>query len=60
VDKLLGSLEPGKEATFIASSGDIFDLRSTVKNMIIAGKQVNLSSRHTRLFEKYQNRPKID
>jgi imidazolonepropionase-like amidohydrolase len=56
----LGSLEQGKEATFIACSGDIFDLRSTVKNMIIAGKMVELSSRHTRLFEKYQKRPRLD
>ena len=54
----LGTLEKGKDATFIACSGDIFDLRTTVKHMVLAGTSVDLSSRHTQLFEKYQRRPK--
>lgn len=54
----LGTLEKGKEATFIACSADIFDLRTTVRHMRIAGKEVDLSSRHTLLFEKYQKRPR--
>ena len=56
----LGTLEKGKDATFIACSGDIFDLRTTVKHMVLAGTSVELSSRHTQLFEKYQRRPKRD
>lgn len=58
VDKQLGSLTAGKEATFIAVDGDLFDIRSNVKHMWIAGKPVSLESRHTRLYEKYKNRPK--
>ena len=53
----LGSIEPGKEASLFVSDGDIFDIRSHVKQMWIAGKPVNLESRHTRLYEKYKNRP---
>jgi len=60
VHSQLGTLEKGKDATFIACSGDIFDLRTTVKHMRIAGKGVDLSSRHTRLFERYQKRPRLD
>lgn len=60
VHSQLGTLEKGKDATFIACSGDIFDLRTTVKHMILAGNSVKLSSRHTQLFEKYQRRPKRD
>ncbi len=56
----LGSIEPGKEATFFAADGDIFDIRSHVKRMWISGKEVSLETRHTRLFEKYQARPKPD
>ena len=56
----LGTLEKGKDASFIACSGDIFDLRTTVKHMILAGNSVELSSRHTQLFEEYQKRPKRD
>ena len=60
VHSQLGTLEKGKDATFIACSGDIFDLRTSVKHMRIAGKGVDLSSRHTRLFERYQKRPRLD
>jgi imidazolonepropionase-like amidohydrolase len=58
VDKQLGSLTAGKEATFIAVDGDLFDIRSNVKHMWIAGEPVSLESRHTRLYKKYKNRPK--
>lgn len=53
----LGSIEPGKEATFFAVDGDILDIRSHVKRMWIGGKEVSLENRHTRLYEKYQSRP---
>jgi imidazolonepropionase-like amidohydrolase len=54
----LGSIERGKEATLFAADGDIFDIRANVKRMWIAGKEISLESRHTRLYEKYRNRPK--
>ena len=54
----LGSIEAGKEATLFATDGDILDIRSNVKRMWIGGKEVTLENRHTRLYEKYQHRPK--
>ncbi|MGI8603602.1 MAG: amidohydrolase family protein [Verrucomicrobiales bacterium] len=54
----LGSIEPGKEASLIAVDGDILDLRSNVKRMWISGNEVSLESRHTRLYEKFRQRPK--
>lgn len=54
----LGSLEPGKDATFFVADGDILDLRTHVRRMWIAGQEVSLESRHTRLFDKYRQRPK--
>lgn len=53
----LGSIEPGKDATLIAVDGDILDIRSNVKHMWIGGKEVSLESRHTRLYDRYKNRP---
>lgn len=53
----LGSIEPGKEATLLVSDGNILDIRSNVKQMWIAGRPISLESRHTRLYEKYKNRP---
>jgi imidazolonepropionase-like amidohydrolase len=54
----LGSIEPGKEATLVAVDGSILDIRPLVKHLWIAGKEVSLETRHTRLYEKYRNRPK--
>jgi imidazolonepropionase-like amidohydrolase len=54
----LGSIEVNKDATLFVCDGDVLDIRSNVKRMWIAGKEVSLESRHTRLYEKYKNRPK--
>ena len=40
------------------ADGDILDLRTQVKRLWIAGKEVSRESRHTRLYDKYRNRPK--
>ena len=57
VDKRLGSIEQGKEATLFVCDGDILDIRAHVTHVWIAGKEVSLENRHTRLYEKYKNRP---
>jgi imidazolonepropionase-like amidohydrolase len=54
----LGSLEPGKEATLVITNGKILDTRTRVLDVWIAGKQTSLETRHTRLYEKYKNRPR--
>lgn len=53
----VGSIEPGKEATLFVSDGDILDIRSQVKRLWMAGREVSLDSRHTRLYERYRSRP---
>ncbi len=53
----LGSIEPGKDATFFAATGDILDIRSEVKRLWISGAEQSLESRHTRLSERYRARP---
>jgi imidazolonepropionase-like amidohydrolase len=56
----LGSIAVGKDATFFVTDGDLLDIRSQVKRMWIGGKEVSLENRHTRLYEKYRQRPKPD
>lgn len=53
----LGSIEAGKEATLVAVTGDILDIRTQVRRLWIAGREVSLESRHTRLYEKFKARP---
>jgi len=57
VSDRLGSIEPGKVATLFIADGDVLDLKAQVKRMWIRGREVDLSSRHTRLYEKYRKRP---
>ena len=54
----LGSLDAGKDATFVVASGDILDIRTQVLEVWISGHKTSLETRHTRLYEKYKNRPR--
>lgn len=54
----LGSIEPGKDASLFAATGDILDIRAEVKHVWISGTEQSLVTRHTRLAERYRARPK--
>jgi imidazolonepropionase-like amidohydrolase len=53
----LGSLEPGKDATFIVTDGDLLDLRSHVVAAYLDGRALDLTDKQKRLYEKYRKRP---
>lgn len=55
---MLGSIEPGKDASLFAATGDILDIRSEVRHLWISGVEQSLATRHTRLAERYGSRPK--
>jgi imidazolonepropionase-like amidohydrolase len=54
----LGTLEPGKDATLIVTDGDPLDIRSHVLHAFIAGREMSLDNRQSRLYEKYRSRPR--
>ncbi len=56
-DKLIGSIEVGKAATLIVTDGDPLELRTKIKHMFINGKQTELTNKHTRLNDKFKDRP---
>lgn len=53
----LGSIEKGKIADIMITDGDPLETKTQVKQLFIAGRQVDLSNKQTRLYEKYMNRP---
>jgi len=57
VDADLGSLDPGKVANVVLTDGDLLELRTHVRGLFIAGREVPLDSRHTRFYEQYRARP---
>src|SRR5690606_8612718 len=52
----VGSLEAGKDATLIVADGDILETPTHVTHAWIQGRRVDLSSKHTQLFDKYKQR----
>jgi imidazolonepropionase-like amidohydrolase len=57
VDKTIGSLEAGKDATFIISSGDILDMRtSVVERAFMEGKEIDLDNQQKQLYRKYKEK----
>ncbi|MBL8244209.1 MAG: amidohydrolase family protein [Rhodanobacteraceae bacterium] len=56
VSDRLGSLEPGKTASFLVSDGDPLDVRSEIVAAWLDGQPVDLSSKHTRLRDKYEGK----
>lgn len=56
LDDRVGSLESGKDATFVISDGHVLDTVSNVEAAFIQGRSVSLNDRHKRLFKKYEER----
>jgi imidazolonepropionase-like amidohydrolase len=54
----LGSLEAGKVANVFVTTGNPLDVRSTVKHLFIRGQQIDLTDKHTKLYEQFKARPK--
>lgn len=53
----IGSIETGKIADLMITTGDPLETPTQVKHLFIKGKEVDLTNRQTRLYEKYLNRP---
>src|SRR5262249_20814928 len=58
VEKDLGSIEPGKSASLIVTTGDPLEIRTEVKRVFIDGRDVDLMNKHLRLYQKYAARPR--
>ena len=53
----VGSIEVGKQADLIVTTDTPLQAVSRVTHMFIDGRPVELTSRHTELYEKFKNRP---
>lgn len=53
----IGSIEQGKIANLIVTTGDPLEILTQVRYLFINGRQIPLTSRHTELYEKYKARP---
>ena len=56
VEDRVGSLEAGKQATLIITSGDPLEITTNVERAFVQGVEIDLSNRQTRLRDKYRSR----
>ena len=55
IDDKTGTLEKGKDANIVVSTGDILDMKtSNVIHAFIQGREVSLDNKQTQLYERYQ------
>jgi imidazolonepropionase-like amidohydrolase len=54
----LGSIEPGKLADLQVTDGDPLEVSTRCEQVLVAGRLVPMDSRQTRLFRKYDERPR--
>jgi imidazolonepropionase-like amidohydrolase len=52
----VGSLDVGKDATLIVTDGDPLEIMTHVEMEFIGGKNVSLTTKHTRLYDKYKEK----
>jgi imidazolonepropionase-like amidohydrolase len=52
----LGSLDVGKAANVVVASGDPLDVKTDVKRVFIAGQEIPMTSRQTRLRDEYSTK----
>jgi len=57
IDAETGSISEGKIANIMLTDGDPLEHATKVKQLFIAGKLVELKSKHTDLYEKFIKRP---
>lgn len=57
LDKQLGTLEAGKIANLIVTTGDPLEIQTHVKYLFINGRPTSLDNRHLNLYEKWRSRP---
>ena len=52
----VGSLEVGKDATLIVTTGDPLEPQSVTESMFIQGKKIDLNNKHQQLYLKYKEK----
>lgn len=55
IDDITGSLEQGKDANIVVSTGDLLDIRTNnVEYAFIKGRNINLDNKHKQLYRRFQ------
>jgi imidazolonepropionase-like amidohydrolase len=56
IDDRVGSLEPGKDATLLITTGNPLDYLASVEQAYVQGRAIDMMDIHKQLFEKYSEK----
>ena len=54
----LGTIEPGKVANMIVTTGDPLEIRTELRYLFIKGRLTSTDNRHKELYDEYRKRPR--
>jgi imidazolonepropionase-like amidohydrolase len=52
----VGSIEKGKWADLVITNGDVLEIQTKIAHVYVKGKEVDLTNKQTRLYDKYMSR----
>jgi len=59
IDNVTGSLETGKDANIVVSTGDILDMMTNnIEYAFITGRNINLDNKHKQLYRRFREKYK--
>ncbi|MCP5119952.1 MAG: amidohydrolase family protein, partial [bacterium] len=58
IDDRFGTIEEGKVANLIVTTGDPLEIQTETKHLFIRGQLTPTTNKHQRLYEKYRSRPR--
>ena len=56
LDDRVGSLEPGKQATFLITTGTPLDMTTDIEQAYIQGRELDMNDIQKHFFEKYMEK----
>ncbi|MBN1107705.1 MAG: amidohydrolase family protein [Bacteroidales bacterium] len=57
IDDVTGSIETGKDANIVVSTGDILDMMTNnIEYAFIAGRNISLDNKHKQLYRRFQSK----
>lgn len=60
IDNITGTIETGKDANIVVSTGDILDMMTNnVEYAFISGRNISLDNKHKQLYRRFQEKYKV-
>jgi imidazolonepropionase-like amidohydrolase len=56
IDDILGSIEPGKDATIMITNGSPLEISTQIEQVFIQGRKIDMTDRHLQLYKRYKEK----